>query len=108
MPVAVFCLCALKVRRKQRLHVVPPGVRTSLTQSLVDEVGCRAEIGSQVKVSAVGRRDAVILEAHIAVELRSRVNVLWPVGGIQHVRYPQIGQQGLLLGRGAATKNRTS
>lgn len=47
----------------------------------------------------------MILEAHIAVELRPRVDVLWPVSGVQHVRYPQIGQQGLLLGRGAATEN---
>lgn len=88
--------------------MAPPGVQTFLTQSLVDEVGRRAEIGSQVKVSAVGRWDAVILEAHVAVELRPRVNVLRPVGGVQHVRYPQIGQQGLLLGRGAATENRIS
>lgn len=86
----------------------PPCVRTSLTQSLVDEVGRRAKVGSQVEVSAVGRRDAVILEAHVAVELRPRVDVLRPVGCVQHVRYPQIGQQGLLLCRGAATENRIS
>lgn len=89
-----------------QLHVAPPGVRTSLTQSLVDEVGCRAEVGGQVKVFAVGRRDAVILQAHIAVELRPRINVLWSVSGVQHMCYPQIGQQGLLLGSGTATENR--
>lgn len=71
----------------------------------MDEVGRRAKVGSQVEVSAVGRRDAVILEAHVAVELRPRVDVLRPVGCVQHVRYPQIGQQGLLLCSGAATEN---
>lgn len=89
-----------------QLFIAPPGVQTSPAQSLVDEVRRRAKVGSQVKVSAVGRRDTVVLEAHVTVELQPSVDVLRPVGGVQHVRYPQIDQQGFLLGCGAATENR--
>lgn len=58
-----------------------------------------AEEGPQVEAFAVRSLHAVILDAGAAVELWPRVDVLRAVGGVQHVRDPQIGERGLILGR---------
>lgn len=56
----------------------------------MNELGRVAEEGPQVEVFAVRSLHAVILDAGVAVELWPRVNVSGAVGGVQHVRYPQI------------------
>lgn len=56
----------------------------------MDEPGRVAEEGPQVEVLAVRSLHAVILDAGVAIEPRPRVDVSGAVGGVQHVRYPQL------------------
>lgn len=64
----------------------------------MDELDRLAEEGPQVEVFAVRSLHTVIVDAGIAVELWPRVDALGAVGGVQHMRYPQIHQPGLVLG----------
>lgn len=63
---------------------------TLLSQRRVYEFGRVPEEGPQVEVFAVRSLHAVVLYVGVAVEPRPRVDVLGAVGGVQHVRYPQV------------------
>lgn len=67
---------------------------TLLPQRCVNELGCVAEEGPQVEVLAVRSLHAEIRHAEVAVEAWPRVDALGAVGGVQHVRYPQVHQLG--------------
>lgn len=74
-------------------------VATLLLQCHVNELGRLAEIGPEDEVFAVRSLHAVILDAGAAVELWPRVDVLGAMGCVQHMRYPQICECDLILGR---------
>lgn len=65
-------------------------IATFLLQCHMNEMGPVFEEGPHVEVFAVRRLHAVILDAGVAVEAWPRVNVVGAVGGVQHVRYPQV------------------
>lgn len=65
----------------------------------MNELGRLAEEGPEDEVFAVRSLHAVILDAGAAVELWPRVDVLGAMGGVQHMRYPQTCERGLILGR---------
>lgn len=65
----------------------------------MNEFGRVAEEGPQVEVFAVRGLHSVIPYVDVAVEPRPRVDAPGPVGGVQHVGYPQVHQPRFILSR---------
>jgi len=82
------------------------GLPTVLSQASVDEIGGGAEERAQVEPFVVRRRHPIIDDVRVVVETRPGVDVVGPVGGVQHVGHAQRPQQVFILGGSAENRQK--